>query len=200
MKSPVDPSLSRSPVAGPMGSALNRRDFVKLAAWAAMGALLPGAAIASDASLRARERYLALYNLHTREILKTVYWVDGQYVEDSLRDINYLLRDRHSNEVHAIDTRLLDLLFAIGRKIQAREPFHVVSAYRSPSTNSRLRQRTGIAAENSLHLMGQAVDVRIPGQPPARLRRIAAALKRGGVGYYPRSAFVHIDVGDIRYW
>jgi uncharacterized protein YcbK (DUF882 family) len=200
MKSPAHFPQSSPISAGENDSPLSRRTFVKLGAWGAMGALLPGAALGSGKRAGIREKSLALYNTHTGETLKTVYWVEGHYVEDALREINYLLRDRRNDEMHEIDTRLLDLLFLIGKKINTRQPLHIISAYRSTGTNAMLRSRSSGVAENSLHLIGKAIDIRIPGQAISDLRKVAMALKSGGVGYYPKSGFVHVDVGRVRYW
>jgi uncharacterized protein YcbK (DUF882 family) len=179
---------------------LTRRTFVKLGTVAAVAGLLPRSLFASSQNTRTQERSLAFYHTHTGEKLKTVYWAEGNYVEDSLHEINYILRDARNDEVHEIDPRLLDLLFAVAKKIDARQSFHVISGYRSAHTNALLRTRSGGVAENSLHLVGKAIDIRIPGRALGQLRQAAIALKYGGVGYYPKSDFVHIDVGRVRYW
>jgi uncharacterized protein YcbK (DUF882 family) len=107
------------------------------------------------------------------------------------------------NEVRAIDVRLLDLLHSLHAELQTRDPYHVISGYRSPKTNSMLSMRggadTGVASK-SLHMVGQAIDVRVPGVPLRELHKAAVSLKKGGVGVYPSSNFVHVDVGRVRYW
>jgi uncharacterized protein YcbK (DUF882 family) len=95
---------------------------------------------------------------------------------------------------------LLDLLFTLRGELEAKEPFHIISGYRSAATNGLLRASADGIARNSLHLYGQAADIRLPGLPLSALRRAAVALKAGGVGYYPRSDFVHVDIGRVRYW
>jgi uncharacterized protein YcbK (DUF882 family) len=179
---------------------LSRRSFVKLGAIAAATAILPRAALGSGARMSVAEKSLAFYNTHTGETLKSVYWAEGEYFPDSLREINHILRDPRNNEVHDIDPQLLDLLFAIRQEIDTSQPFHVISGYRSAETNAFLRAHTTGVAENSLHLVGKAIDIRSPGRELRHLQKAATALRGGGVGYYPKSDFVHVDIGRVRYW
>jgi uncharacterized protein YcbK (DUF882 family) len=155
---------------------------------------------ASAALPRAAPRTLAFNNLHTGEELRTVYWADGGYVPDSLREIDHVLRDHRTGEVLEIDPALMDLLFALRRRLKSDAPFGVISGYRSPATNARLRQAGGGVAVRSLHTVGKAIDIRLPGRRLTALRDAALALRGGGVGYYPRSAFVHVDTGRVRSW
>jgi uncharacterized protein YcbK (DUF882 family) len=141
-----------------------------------------------------------LRNLHTGESLHRVYWEDGRLVPDALRDIDWVLRDHRTGQVHEIDRGLLQLLSALHSSLDTVEPFEVISGYRSPASNALLRATTTGVASNSLHPRGMAVDLRVPGRPLPRLRAAALALQRGGVGYYPDSDFVHIDVGRVRAW
>ncbi|WPM31931.1 YcbK family protein [Hydrogenobacter sp. T-2] len=144
-------------------------------------------------------RYLDLYSLNTGESLRSAYWIDGEYIESSLREINWLLRDYRSGEVAQIDVGLLDLLYLI-TKLSERERVEVISGYRSPSTNAYLsRVRKGVARD-SYHTRGKAIDIRLQGMNLSRLRDLAISLRAGGVGYYPRSGFVHLDTGPFRYW
>jgi len=179
---------------------VNRRTFLKLGTFAAAAALLPGNVLGFSKSGLGPERSLAFFNTHTGERLKTVYWADGDYVIESLLDINRILRDHLANEMKEIDRTLLDLLYAIGNKLETKEPFHIISGYRSAGTNAFLRAHSSGVAENSLHTVGKAVDIRAPGRPLSALRKVALDLKRGGVGYYPKSDFIHVDVGRVRYW
>ena len=179
---------------------MSRRALVKLGALAAAAAILPRSAFASNPSPSVAEKSLAFYNTHTGENLKTVYWAEGHYLGQSLREINHILRDPRNDEVHDIDTGLLDLLFAIRKQIETNQPFHVISGYRSAATNEFLRAHTTGVAEHSLHLIGQAIDIRSPGRELRTLQKVAVALKGGGVGYYPKSDFVHVDIGRVRYW
>lgn len=179
---------------------MSRRALVKLGALAAAAAILPRSAFGSNPSPSVAEKSLAFYNTHTGENLKTVYWAEGHYLGQSLREINHILRDPRNDEVHDIDTGLLDLLFAIRKQIETNQPFHVISGYRSAATNEFLRAHTTGVAEHSLHLVGQAIDIRSPGRELRTLQKVAVALKGGGVGYYPKSDFVHVDIGRVRYW
>jgi uncharacterized protein YcbK (DUF882 family) len=145
-------------------------------------------------------RTLFLHNLHTGESARTTYWAEGRYIADGLGRIGWLLRDFRSGEVHAIDQRLLDLLVTLSGRLGTREPFEVISGYRSPATNAMLAATTGGVAAASLHMAGMAIDIRVPGRPLARVRDAARSLEGGGVGYYPASDFVHVDVGRVRAW
>jgi uncharacterized protein YcbK (DUF882 family) len=177
----------------------SRRTFLKFTGLSAAAALWPLRAFSASDPL-VPEKSLAFYNTHTGERLKAVYWAEGNYVDGSLREINHILRDPRSDEVHDIDTRLLDLLFSVRKEIETNEPFHVISGYRSARTNAFLRAHSTGVAENSLHLVGQAIDIRLPGRETRILQKAAIALKGGGVGYYPKSDFVHVDIGRVRYW
>jgi uncharacterized protein YcbK (DUF882 family) len=145
-------------------------------------------------------RDLSFFNTRTRESAAVEYCQSGGLVPASLEKINHILRDDRTGEQKDIDVRLLDLLNALSRKISTDEPFHVISGYRSPSTNAFLRAHGGGVAANSLHLLGQAIDIRVPGLPLRNLYRAAVALRSGGVGIYPESDFVHVDVGRVRTW
>ncbi len=129
---------------------MTRRTFVKLGSMAAITGLLPSAVLGSSKHLSVEERALAFYNTHTGERLKAIYWAQGGYVEGSLREINYVLRDPRSNEVHEIDIRLLDFLFAVRQEIEANQPFHVISGYRSARTNEFLRAHSTAVARKQL--------------------------------------------------
>ena len=167
---------------------------------AALAVLVPSPALSSLGDLSLAERSLAFYNTHTGEQLTTTYWVQGNYIDDSLEEINRVLRDHRTNEIKNIDTRLLDLLFALRSELASQQPFHVISGYRSAETNALLRGQSSGVAVNSLHRDGKAIDIRAPGRALDSLRKAALAMKAGGVGYYPKSDFVHIDVGRVRYW
>jgi uncharacterized protein YcbK (DUF882 family) len=176
---------------------VGRRRFIAGAAAAALCAI---AAPAIAAPRPLPRRVIAFDHLHTGERLSLVYWAQGRYVPGALARVNYLLRDFRTGDVHPIDPRLLDLLAAVSARLDTREPYEIVSGYRSPATNEWLREHTEGVASNSLHMQGLAVDVRIPGRSLSALHRTALALKGGGVGYYPRSDFVHVDVGPPRRW
>jgi uncharacterized protein YcbK (DUF882 family) len=189
-------------------SGLSRRSFCALGALAVAGALVPRQVTAATAAIRAstrsaRERELSFFHTHTGERLRTVYCCDGRYEPDALAKINHILRDFRVNEVRPIDPTLLDLLHQLGGTLETAEPFHIISGYRSPRTNAMLRARggahTGVASK-SLHMVGKAIDIRVPGVPLERLHRAAVSVKGGGVGFYPEPNFVHVDVGRVRYW
>jgi uncharacterized protein YcbK (DUF882 family) len=146
------------------------------------------------------ERILRLYNTHTGENLRSVFWAEGEFIPDALQDINKLLRDHRNNKVATIDPELLVLLDRISAQFGDHPTFHVISGYRSPETNAMLHENTVGVAKHSLHMDGMAIDVRIPGQDLAKLHKVALAARAGGVGYYPDSQFVHMDVGRVRHW
>lgn len=175
---------------------VSRRKFLKLGL---LAAAMPLPASAS-AWLAAPERRLSFHNLHTGENLDLPYWVQGDYVPDALAEINHVLRDYRTDQVAAIDTRLLDLLDRVKAELGTAQPFQVISGYRSPATNHMLSERSSGVAKHSLHMEGKAIDIRIPGVALADLRKTGLALQGGGVGYYPASDFVHLDVGRVRTW
>jgi uncharacterized protein YcbK (DUF882 family) len=147
------------------------------------------------------DRGLSFYNTHTGESAAVDYCRSGALVPESLRKINHILRDTRTGEVKDIDIGLLDLLNVLARTIAAPEPFHVISGFRSFDTNEFLRTHGGGGvAANSLHLLGKAIDIRLPGVGLRDLYRAAVGLRAGGVGLYPGSDFVHVDVGRVRTW
>jgi len=181
-------------------SLMSRRRFLALGSIAVSAAVFPRPALSYLRDTRHEEKLLAFYNTHTSERLNVVYWVQGQYLPESLAEINYILRDHRTDQIKSIDKELLNLLFAFRKELNSNQPFHIISGYRSPQTNAFLHTNSSGVAENSLHLIGKAIDIRIPGRPLSVLRNTAVALKAGGVGYYPKSDFVHVDVGRVRYW
>lgn len=187
---------------------LNRRSFLSIGAAAAAATLIPGRALAAAArpsapAPKAPERVLSFFHTHTGERLKTAYCCGGEYQPEALRSVNHILRDFRANEIKPIDPKLLDLLHELSGTLETDQPFHIISGYRSPNTNTMLRDRGGAhtgVASHSLHMVGQAIDIRVPGVTLDHLRGAARSLKIGGVGYYPDSNFVHVDVGRVRYW
>jgi uncharacterized protein YcbK (DUF882 family) len=145
-------------------------------------------------------KVLAFHNTHTGDELKLTYFEQGRYIKDALHEINHLFRDYHDGSVHPIDPALLDLLYDVKHSLEVRKPFHIVSGYRSPATNADLRKHSDGVAKNSLHMQGKAIDIRIEGVDTRRIQKVALALNRGGVGYYGRSDFVHLDTGNVRSW
>ncbi|MFO7982212.1 MAG: DUF882 domain-containing protein [Desulfuromonadales bacterium] len=181
---------------------LTRRDCLKLGVLGAAGILLPMEVLAGDTESSAEERFLSFFNTHTGEHLnKAVFWAEGRFIPETLDEINHLLRDHRTDSVYPIDPALLTLLHSLKRELPSYSQFHVISGYRSPETNKMLnRQSNGGVATYSLHMDGKAIDLRVPGCGLSKLRKTALALKRGGVGYYPGSDFVHIDSGRVRWW
>lgn len=146
-------------------------------------------------------RTLAFDHTHTGERVSLVYAVGDRFVPDALTTLNGFLRDHYSGQVGSIDPQLFDLLFQVRRELGTDKPFQVISGYRSPATNSRLRNtRGGGVAKHSLHMDGKAIDIRLAGVSLTDVRDAAKSLQGGGVGYYETDQFVHIDTGRVRYW
>ena len=180
--------------------AMGRRDFLAAGLVTAVACHFPGGAVAAARRFFSTGRALSFYNAHTGENMKAVYWEEGKYVPHALADINYILRDFRTGEVKEIDIDLLDLPFALLQELESAGPLHIISGYRSPETNALLRIIGRGVVKDSLHIQGKAIDIRLPGYNLKNLQRAAVSLQRGGVGYYPFSDFVHVDVGRVRYW
>lgn len=176
---------------------LERRRFL-VGAGAAL-AVAPFSSVHAEIA-HAGSRTLAFHNLHTGEKLKLEYWADGTYIPDALRSINHLLRDYRNGEEHVIEPKLLDLLSMIHGKLETQSPFEVISGYRSPATNAMLHAESSGVAAKSLHMQGMAIDIRLTDRALPDLHRTALEMRAGGVGYYPSSDFVHVDVGRVRTW
>ena len=145
-------------------------------------------------------RTLALLNLHTGESLKAPYFEAGRYLPDALAAMNRVLRDHRTGEAHPMAPGLLDLVTTLSRTFGTSQSVQVISGYRSPKSNAALHKASNGVATRSLHMEGEAMDIRIPGVELANLRDAALRLQRGGVGFYPASDFVHVDVGRVRRW
>jgi uncharacterized protein YcbK (DUF882 family) len=183
------------------GPCPSRRRFLTLATGAMIsaGSLVSMPALAKSA-FRKPERALSIYNLHTGESVNAVYWANGAYVGEAIAEINHLMRDFRTDQVKAIHPQLLNLMYAISNSLGAARPIELISGYRSPDTNALLRERSNGVAKHSLHMDGMASDIRIAGHDLGALRKVALSLHAGGVGYYPQSDFVHVDVGPVRHW
>ncbi len=179
---------------------LNRRGFFRLMLWAGLISYSSKSAFAAIDYLAPEERSLSLYNPYTKESFDGVYWRNEAYVAGALKNINHLMRDTRMDAIKPIDMDLLDLIFSISIKLNPQKPLHVICGYRTSKTNALLLKRNKSAAKNSYHIKGQAVDIRLPGLRTSALRQAAYELRQGGIGYYPRRRFVHIDVGPVRYW
>lgn len=166
----------------------------------ASAALIPLATLPRLGFAITEPRRLRFKHLHTGEKLDVVYFENGAYVADALAAINFVLRDFRSDDVFAMDPALLDFLHATRQRLGSQGRFEIISAYRSPATNEMLRQRGGGVARNSQHLKGKAVDVRLTDAATSDLRQASLDLALGGVGYYPKSDFVHLDTGRVRWW
>ncbi len=147
-----------------------------------------------------QERKVSLYNVHTGETVKATYWAEGKYINEELQRVYHLLRDFRQDQAVKMDVALIEALNNIYTLTGAKQSFQVVSGYRSPTTNEMLRRRGHRVAKNSYHLRGQAIDFRLPGVALSQAKKAAVSLKAGGVGYYPRSNFIHVDTGKVRYW
>jgi uncharacterized protein YcbK (DUF882 family) len=175
---------------------MDRRRFLRLIATAAPLVAVPG--VVSAAGLE--PRVLRFAHLHTGEKLEVEYMTGGRYLPDALGAVNHLLRDFRTGDIHDIDPKLLDLLHSLNASTASRRPFEIISGYRSPKTNAMLRSHSGGVASGSLHMQGQAIDIRVHDVSLSALRDAALDLRRGGVGYYPSSNFVHVDTGRVRRW
>lgn len=184
-------------------SKLQRRKFLKYSIAAAAASSFPHLIHANSYAISnggSPERTLEFINLHTDETLRSCYWADGDYDSNSLSEINQILRDHRADEVYAMDTRLIDLLHTLHEITESKTPFHIISGYRSPQTNEKLRKQGSGVAKRSLHMQGKAIDVRLPDLKLAVLRDAAISLEAGGVGYYAKSNFIHLDIGKPRNW
>ncbi|WP_305910087.1 DUF882 domain-containing protein [Methylomarinum sp. Ch1-1] len=177
----------------------SRRRFLQQLSCTTAALALPSLATAAVEKPR-QVRRLAFDNLHTGEKLTLTYFEQGHYIDEALQEINHLLRDHRSGEMFAMDPALFDLLFDMQTRLGSHRPFQVISGYRSPTTNAKLQKATSGVATKSLHMRGKAIDIRMEGVDSATIRRVAMTMRRGGVGYYPTSNFVHIDTGRVRSW
>ena len=176
---------------------LDRRKFLTCTLTAVAGIVaLPQSGLA----LPPGRRHLSLYDPRSLVDLDVEYWIDGWYNPDALARINHFMRDRRNDQSIAMDPDLIDLLFAIWQRTGSTRPLHIVSGYRSPATNAYLAATRRGVARNSYHMYGKAADITMPEYSTYGLRQIALSLRAGGVGYYPRSDFVHVDTGPVRSW
>jgi len=180
---------------------IDRRRFLQCGLAAATSLVLPEAfgKIRID-TLPQPERKLSFLNLHTGESITATYWADGKYQNNELAAINNVLRDHRTGDVHAMDSGLLELLNELHLKVGAKESFQVISGYRSPKTNAALNKKSNGVAKKSLHMQGKAIDIRLPGCSLTNLRDAALSCNKGGVGFYAKSNFIHIDTGRVRRW
>lgn len=180
--------------------AASRRRFLKLGAATAACSLVMPAGSFGATSLGSAARNLSLVHLHTNEKLSATYWQNGSYRPQILSDVYHLLRDWRTGEVIEMDVTLLDVLWELHQRLGSDKPFEVISAYRSPKTNATLAAASNGVAKKSLHMRGMAIDINLPGTKLSAIRDTAIDMQRGGVGYYAKSGFVHIDTGRVRHW
>lgn len=180
---------------------VDRRLFLKGGLTLSATALLSTIGIDPVLAGTGNGRYdFSIHNMHTGESYTGVYRVGNQYLPEAFEKINKTLRDHRTDEVFPIDPRVIDIAAAVHRMSGSRKEFQVLSGYRSPKTNNKLRGKSHGVAKQSLHMSGQAMDLKLPDVNTGRLRELATKLKSGGVGYYPRSGFVHVDSGQFRTW
>jgi uncharacterized protein YcbK (DUF882 family) len=145
-------------------------------------------------------RRLRMYSGRTGERMDTIYWIDGEYVAEAVREVSLFMRDWRNGQAVAMDTRTMDIMAASHRLLDVDEPFMLLSGYRSPQTNDMLRANSSGVARNSLHMRGQAADLRLDNRSVNQIARAALSCHAGGVGRYSGSGFVHMDCGDVRSW
>ena len=174
-----------------------RRDVLGAMIAAGATAMVPSPLLAAMP-----ERRLAFRNIHNNERADACYFSQGRFRADGIAELNHAMRDWRNGSIARMDPELFDLLVSVREKlgIGASTKFELISGYRSPATNFMLHERSGAVASKSQHLLGKAADVHIPGVPLERLRAAGLAMNRGGVGFYPRDGFVHLDTGPVRAW
>lgn len=145
-------------------------------------------------------RRIRMYSGRTGESIDTIYWLEGRYIKQALKEINHFMRDWRTDRSTSIDTRAIDIMAAAHNMMDTSEAYMMLSGFRTPQTNALLRNRGGGAARNSLHMKGQAADLRLKSRSVGQMARAAKACNAGGVGIYSRSNFVHMDCGSIRVW
>ena len=145
-------------------------------------------------------RRIRMYSGRTGESIDTIYWIEGKYIPEVMKEINHFMRDWRSGSATKIDARTIDIMAAAHRLMDVSEPYMMLSGYRSPQTNAMLRSKSGGVAKNSLHMKGQAADLRLKSRSVGQMARAAASCASGGVGKYSRSNFVHMDCGPVRNW
>ena len=190
-----------------MQQLIGRRDALRLGGAALAGAAastlsLPGSSLSAWAANLSPEgpRRAILHNLHTGDTFNEVYFANGRYVPAAMAEAMRVLRDWRNGEERVMDPRLFDALHAIQGRLETNQPFQIISGYRSPRTNAMLHARSSGVASNSQHTQGKAVDVRIQGVDLRNLHKAALDVSAGGVGFYPTSNFVHVDVARVRRW
>ncbi len=145
-------------------------------------------------------RRIKMYSGRTGESIDTIYWIEGDYIKDAIKEVNYFMRDWRSDKTKSMDMRTVDIMAASHNLMNIREPYLLLSGYRTPQTNAMLRSRSRGVAKNSLHMKGMAADLRLKSRSVGQMAKAAIACSAGGVGRYSRSNFVHMDCGVVRSW
>lgn len=177
-----------------------RRDVLRLGLLGVMAAAVPVISMKKAHAAGLKDWRINVVHAHTNEKFSGVYRVGDKYLPDAFRRLNYVMRDFRTGEMFPMDPHVIDIVSIIQSKMRSGKPLNVLSGYRSPKTNSMLRHETRGVAKNSFHMYGQAMDIRDEDYSSSRIRKIACSLKAGGVGFYPRSDFVHVDTGKVRTW
>jgi len=195
-------SRSKAEIAARLPHLLRRSAHAGVLLVASAGFLAIGARSTQNAVANGDTRTITIRHMHTKEETTVTFKRDGRYDSAALEKLNWALRDWRLDEPIRMDPRLFDIAWEVHRKVGSDQPFHVVSAYRSPGTNSMLRRRSRGVAKHSQHMLGKAMDFYLPDTPTARLRETAMRMQRGGVGFYPgaHTPFVHLDAGSVRSW
>ena len=179
---------------------ITRRGALGALAAAAIGAAPSGAGAFFFGGNSGDVRRIRMVSERTGESIDTVYWIEGEYIPEALKEIAVFMRDWRDGSRHVIDTRTIDILAATQNLLDTSEPFTLISGYRSPATNRMLRRRYGGVARNSRHIKGEAADVRLLTRSVKQIHRAARQCNGGGIGRYSRSNFVHLDCGPVRSW
>jgi len=145
-------------------------------------------------------RRIRMYSGRTGERIDTIYWIEGEYIKEAVKEINAFMRDWRTSDVISMDLRTIDIMAASHNLLDVSEPYMLLSGYRSPKTNAMLRSRSRGVAKNSLHMKGQAADLRLANRSVNQMAKAAIACRAGGVGRYTGSNFVHMDCGPVRNW
>lgn len=145
-------------------------------------------------------RRIRMHSGRTGESIDMIYWIEGKYIKEALKEVNHFMRDWRTNDVIGIDARTIDIMAAAHNLMDVSEPYMLLSGYRSPKTNAMLRSKSRGVAKNSLHMKGQAADLRLQSRSVGQMAKAAAICRAGGVGSYSRSNFVHMDCGPVRTW
>jgi len=190
--------MTKQPAKKTLLTTLSRRRFLTLGAATAGLVITPKLALSILPPPKpwCAERSLTLHNVHTGETFDHVYWRGGEFVKPAIAQLNHFLRDRRNGLVTNMNPELYDLLHKLSADCETQKPFHIICGYRSPHTNHALHAKSHGVAKNSLHMKGQAIDLNLEGTPLKDLRDAAIAQKAGGVGYYAKSNFIHVDIRD----